>query len=232
DFHGALWEFVRNDMFNASAFFLNAAGQPKPNLKQNQFGGTIGGPIKKDKLFFFFSYQGTRQINGLDPTSLSTLFLPPLTDDRSAATIGSQFCPGNKAPTNQAKYQTFAGGVQVACDGSNINAVALKILALKLPDGTYLLPTPQTILSGGVNTGLGLSAFSLKSTYDENQSLANLSYILSKKHTLTARLYYATAHTFRGFGSSFLRAPETPPTPGFPVIQDDTNIITSVQFSS
>ena len=67
DFHGTLWEFVRNDVFNANAFFRNATGQPRPNLKQNQFGGTIGGPIMKDKLFFFGSYQGTRQVNGLDP---------------------------------------------------------------------------------------------------------------------------------------------------------------------
>src|SRR6266699_3518417 len=65
-FHGDAWEFVRNDIFNANAFFRTAAGQPRANLKQNQFGGTIGGPIKKDKLFFFSSYQGTRQVNGLD----------------------------------------------------------------------------------------------------------------------------------------------------------------------
>ena len=240
-FHGDAWEFVRNDIFNANAFFRNAAGQPRANLKQNQFGGTIGGPIKKDKLFFFSSYQGTRQVNGLDPdASLSTVLLPPLTNDRSAATIGSQFCPANKPANVRPAYLTFAGGVgadpagigEVACDGHNINPVALKLLQLKLPDGSYLIPTPQTILSSGVNAGLGLSAFSLKSTYDENQSLANLSYVISKKHTFTGRLYYAKANTNRAFGSNFLRAPDTPPTPGFPVIQDDTNLITSAQLSS
>src|SRR6266581_8334711 len=128
DFHGDAWEFVRNDIFNANSFFRNAAGQPKATLKQNQFGGTVGGPIKKDKLFFFGSYQGTRQVNGLDPTaSLSTIILPPLTNDRTAATIGAQFCPGNKGSA-QSAYKTFADGVQVACDGSNINPVALKLL--------------------------------------------------------------------------------------------------------
>jgi hypothetical protein len=233
DFHGDAWEFVRNDIFNANSFFQNAAGRPKATLKQNQFGGTLGGPIKKDKLLFFGSYQGTRQVNGLDNTaSLDTVILPPLTNDRSAATIGSQFCPANKPANTRAAYLTFAGGVQVACDGSNINPVSLKLLQLKLSDGSYLIPTPQTILSSGANAGLGLSAFSLKSTYDENQSLASLSYVLSKRHTLTGRLYYATAQTDRAFGSSFLRAPETPPTPGFPVILGDTNLITSVQLSS
>ena len=233
DFHGDVWEFVRNDIFNANAFFQNANGRPKATLKQNQFGGTIGGPIKKDRLFFFGSYQGTRQVNGLDNTaSLDTVILPPLTNDRTAGTIGSEFCPANRPASVRAAYMTFAGGTQVACNGSNINPVALKLLQLKLPDGSYLIPTPQTILASGVNAGLGLSAFSLKSTYDENQSMANLSYALSKKHTLTGRLYYATAHTDRAFGSSFLRAPETPPTPGFPVILVDTNLITSAQLSS
>jgi carboxypeptidase family protein len=231
DFHGDVWEFVRNDIFNANSFFQNANGRPKATLKQNQFGGTLGGPLKKDKLFFFTSYQGTRQVNGLDNTaSLDTVILPPLTDDRSAATIGAQFCPANKPASARQAYMTFAGGVQVACDGSNINPVALKILQLKMSDGTYLIPTPQRIVSSG--TGLGISAFSLKSIYNENQSLADLSYIISKKHTLTARLYYATAHTDRAFGSPFLRAPDTPPTPGFPVIQDDINIISSTQLSS
>ena len=233
EFHGDAWEFVRNDIFNANAFFRNAAGQPRATLKQNQFGGTLGGPIRRDRLFFFGSYQGTRQVNGLDPTaSLSTVILPPLTNDRSAATIGAQFCPANKAASAQPAYMTFAGGVQVACDGSNINPVALSLLQLKLADGSYLLPTPQTILSSGANAGLGFSSYSLTSTYNEDQYLAHITYVISKKHTLSGRLYYAKADTHRAFGSSFLRSPETPPTPGFPVILDDTNYITSLQLSS
>ena len=53
-----MWEFLRNDIFNSNAFFRNATGQGKPNLKQNQFGATFGGPIRHNKLFFFTSYQG------------------------------------------------------------------------------------------------------------------------------------------------------------------------------
>jgi len=233
EFHGDAWEFLRNDIFNANSFFRNAAGQSRATLKQNQFGGTLGGPIKRDKLFFFGSYQGTRQVNGLDPTaSLSTVILPPLTNDRSAATIGSQFCPANKASAAQSRYLTFAGGVQVACDGSNINPVALKLLQLKLADGSYLIPTPQTILSSGVNAGLGFSSFSIPSTYDEDQGLFNIAYLISKKHTVTGRLYHATADTKRAYSSDFLRSPETPPTPGFPVTTHDTNYVTSNQLTS
>ena len=233
EFHGDAWEFLRNDIFNANAFFRNAAGQPRATLKQNQFGGTLGGPIRRDKLFFFASYQGTRQVNGLDPTaSLSTVILPPLSNDRSAATIGSQFCPANKPPDAQFRYLTYAGGVQVACDGSNINPVALKLLQLKLADGSYVIPTPQRILSGGVNAGLGLSSFSIPSTYDEHQGLLNISYVISKEHMLTERFYDAKADTQRAYSTDFLRSPETPPIPGFALILHDTNYITSTQLSS
>src|SRR5262249_22991478 len=157
------WEFLRNDVFNANAFFQNKAGQKKPNLKQNQFGGALGGPVWKNKLFFFGSYQGTRQINGLDPSNLSTMILPSLTNDRSATAIGKQFCPANHGPAHNNPYNTFAGGsdgagMQVACDGSNINPIALRILQSKLPDGTYRIPTPQSVISNGPNAGLGFSS--------------------------------------------------------------------------
>ena len=58
-FHGDLFEFLRNRNLNANDFFNNAANKPRDTLKRNQFGGTIGGPIRKDKLFFFGGYQRT-----------------------------------------------------------------------------------------------------------------------------------------------------------------------------
>ena len=95
DFHGDAWEFIRNNIFNANSFFLNSTGQPKADLKQNQFGATLGGPVLRQKLFFFTSYQGTRQVNGLDTTSTSNPILPPLTNDRSASALAAEFCPAN-----------------------------------------------------------------------------------------------------------------------------------------
>jgi len=62
-FHGSLFEFFRNDALDAKNFFVLPT-QSKPPLKRNQFGGSLGGPIKKDKLFFFGSYEGLRYTQG------------------------------------------------------------------------------------------------------------------------------------------------------------------------
>lgn len=60
DFHGNIYEYHRNTIFAANSFFNNANGVPRAALIRNQFGGSIGGPVKKDKLFFFFNYEGRR----------------------------------------------------------------------------------------------------------------------------------------------------------------------------
>ncbi|HEY7306338.1 MAG TPA: TonB-dependent receptor [Bryobacteraceae bacterium] len=59
EFHGTAFEFLRNDKIQANDFFNNSSGIPRPAFHQNQFGGTFGGPIKRDKVFFFLDYQGT-----------------------------------------------------------------------------------------------------------------------------------------------------------------------------
>jgi hypothetical protein len=64
DFHGSTYEFLRNRVLNATDFFTNANSQPKPAFTQNQFGVTFGGPIRKDKTFFFAGYEGYRQRYG------------------------------------------------------------------------------------------------------------------------------------------------------------------------
>jgi hypothetical protein len=61
DFHGTAFEFLRNEALNANDFFMNQTGQERSVLRENQFGFALGGPIKKDKLLVFGSYQGTRQ---------------------------------------------------------------------------------------------------------------------------------------------------------------------------
>lgn len=66
-FHGTLYEFLRNDKFDARDYF--ATSGPKPELRQNQFGGSIGGPIWRHRTFFFFDYEGLRLVKGITYTS-------------------------------------------------------------------------------------------------------------------------------------------------------------------
>jgi len=64
DFHGSAFEFLRNDALNANSFFLNRAGQPKPQLEYNNFGGNFSGPIVKNRIFFFWSEEWRRERRG------------------------------------------------------------------------------------------------------------------------------------------------------------------------
>ena len=93
EFHGDAYEFFRNDVLNANEFFLNAAGQKRPSIKQNIFGGSLGGPVVSEKFgFFFVNYQGTRQRSALSPgTQINNPAFPILPADRSAANLAAIF---------------------------------------------------------------------------------------------------------------------------------------------
>jgi hypothetical protein len=80
-FHGELFEFLRNDALDARNFFNFTSSQPPP-FKRNQFGGTLGGPIIGNKTFFFFSYEGLRQLQDLDLNSVV------LSDSQRRSTAG------------------------------------------------------------------------------------------------------------------------------------------------
>jgi len=111
NFHGSLFEFFRNDVLNASDYFL----QDVPVFKRNLFGGTIGGPIRKDKTFFFASYQGNRRREGqlagqltvLSPAERTGDFTELITGDTDPATgydYGQLYDPTSGNP------YTCAGG--------------------------------------------------------------------------------------------------------------------------
>ena len=128
-FHGALWEFLRNDIFDANSFFNDRNGVKKPKLRQNQFGFTIGGPIIHNKLFFFGDYQGTL----ISQQSVKTGTVP------TATMTSSKFTNFQEEIFNQSGTKTDA-------------------LGRTFPTGAILDPaTTRTIPATGVDPITGLS---------------------------------------------------------------------------
>jgi hypothetical protein len=173
DFHGAGYEYFRDDGLNANNPFLKAAGVKRPTLERNVFGGMFGGPIRKDRLFFFVSYQGTREGNGASPNSLtSSIFIAPgLTDDRSQQTLLATFRP------------RLANGTLATA----INPVTLALLNSRTPDGQFVIPTPQ---ADGRYSGSAIS------TYSENQFNTNIDYRVSQRNWLAVKLFFSNAPHF------------------------------------
>ena len=118
ELHGSLYEFLRNEKFDGTNFFANRSGSAKPTLRQNQFGGTIGGPVLKNRTFYFFSYQGTRIRRGRSftstvPSALAksgdfsqegprrNLLFDPRTTTGTGAAVERQPFPGARIPSNR-----------------------------------------------------------------------------------------------------------------------------------
>ena len=99
-FHGELYEFWRNQILDANDWFSDQAGSPIPALRRNQFGGTFGGPIKKNKTFFFFDYEGLREHD-----ANSRNFGVPTPCER-----GDAACGGIQALGNFGELCTLQGG--------------------------------------------------------------------------------------------------------------------------
>jgi hypothetical protein len=183
-FHGDAYEFLRNTALDANNFFLNGyegVVTPRPTYRRNQFGGTLGGPIMKDRAWFFISYQGTRETNGTSLTnSLSTMFLPAfLGSDRRSASFASELekCYGLTA----------------------IDPVALTALTWYLPNGQPMIPSaPGVAITGtGCAAGAGATAAPVlatipsNSTYKEDQFNANLDIKLNNSNRFFAKYFQA-----------------------------------------
>jgi len=179
--HGTVYEFFRNDALNANEFFRNATNQPRAVLKQNQYGGTMGGPIQKDKTFWFFSYQGTQQRNGVSSASSKNVNIPNM-GDRTAQALGALYA-GQRGVQAAGKQGPLAA---IAADGSNINPVALALLNVKMPDGSYAIPTPQT-----QRNGTGFSTFSIPATFSENQVVLDFDQVLASGEHRAFKSFWA-----------------------------------------
>lgn len=100
--HGDFYEYFRNTVLDANTFFNNAGGAAVPDFKQNQFGGTLGGPIRKDRTFFFGSYEGRRIRQGV---SSGSVFLPTAAEFNNGDFSGGGLASG----TDPNGFSGFSG---------------------------------------------------------------------------------------------------------------------------
>jgi len=201
NFHGAAYEYFRHDALNANNPFLKAAGVSRPTLRRNVFGGLLGGPLKADTLFFFGSFQGTRELNGASPNSLTSgvSIATGLTNDRSQQNLLTTFKP--RATPN--------GPL-----ATSINPVALALLNAKLPGGQFVIPTPQ---ADGHYSG------SATSSYREDQFNANLDYRSADQDWLAVRIFFSNAPQFLALPAGGANVP------GFGADQKQSNRLLSLQ---
>jgi Carboxypeptidase regulatory-like domain/TonB-dependent Receptor Plug Domain len=181
DLHGNVYYFGRNEALDANNFFANATGVPRGEFRRSQPGGTLGGPVpwSRKRAFFFVSYQATRDVNAASlSSSVRSLSLPPIPQVRTPASLGAAF-----------GGQTGAfGGVAVAPDGSNINPVALKLLNAKNPDGTFVIPSPQTSRSGVNYTAV------VPGHYNEDQFNTNFDVALRTADRLSVKFFFSNSN--------------------------------------
>ena len=163
-FHGDAFEFVRDYHFNARNFFAPT----RDSLKRNQFGGTLGGPVIKDKLFFFDGYQG--RIEKSNPPT-STSFVPTAAMRAGDfSTIASPACSGR-----QITLASAAGFTNNTIDPSRFNPVALNILK-HIPVST---------------DPCGRLQYGIPNNSTEHQNLGRVDYTIGSNHSLFARYLYA-----------------------------------------
>jgi hypothetical protein len=189
--HGDAYEYFRNDKLNANDYFLNAAGEPRPSVKQNIFGGSLGGPVGTEKFgFFFVNYQGTRQRSALSPgTEINNPGFPVLPADRSAASLISAFFPGGLPP-----------GV------TGLDPVAVALLNFQSDQfndpGGFLIPT-----ANGTVGQPGSLIVSKPGKYADDQFTANWDReFRGGQDQLATRFFFSNAESLLPFGAGGLQA--------------------------
>ena len=161
-FHGSAYEYFRNDIFDGRSYFQTTGA--KPELRQNQYGGSIGGPIFRDKTFFHFDYEGLRQVIGVTDTGT----VPTLAEYDNINSIGGG--------SPQALFSTGNGTAQAYAAGTPINPITLAYLKLFPAPTNSSLTNNYTISPNKTQTYNTYGARIDHKINDANQVFARFSY--------------------------------------------------------
>jgi hypothetical protein len=220
--HGGAYEYHQSTGWNANQWFYNHFELPRPHMNRNVFGGYVGGPIMKDKLFYFVSYQGQRVADQLLGTSLVAV-PPDLTDDRSAQAIANV---ANK------DFGPCGGSGQPTCiSPGQITPQALALLQAKASNGTYFIPSAETnptILANLQNNSrTDAIVQGPGSLFVADQVNGNIDYLFSAKDRLAGKYYFQRDPNTTPFANSqLLGFPQTMDAGSQTFSLDNTTAIT------
>jgi hypothetical protein len=191
NWHGSLDEYHRDTLFEANDFFNNRLGISRPPLVRNQFGGSLGGPILRNKLFFFANYIGLREAAGAQTEQIVPLDNVRNLSDPSNPAGGLAYINSNPGCTNASRQNTTPSCISYLNSQQlqNIDpaGVGANIPLLTYVDNRY--PHANDLSAGdGVNTGGFL--FNSSAHKRQNTAVARLDYNLSSKQRLFARGTY------------------------------------------
>jgi len=197
-YHGDGYEFFRNNALNANDFFLNRAGQPKPILRQNQFGGSFGGPVPKVKdTFFFLNYQGTRASSGISAGTFLSTQIPVLPTDRSAPSLESAFFPGGLPPgytSLDTSALDFLNLPASKCPGFNDGMHCVPTLP-----GTAGLSDPTT---AGSPPNLATLSRSLAGPFTNNEYIVSIDKQFGPNNRIQGRWFSSGGQNTEPFGTA------------------------------
>jgi hypothetical protein len=207
EFHGSAFEFFRNDVLNANSWSNNLTGAAKPKERWNQFGGSVGGPIIKDKLFFFTDYQGLRYNVPAATGAITALTNAQRQGDFSAICSkydASGLCVGGGAQLYN-PFQLDANGKRVIFPFNKIPANLIDPVAKTLFNSKFY---PAPINDGIENNQLNTS----RNFTHGDQGDVKIDYNRSQKDRIFGRFSRSRqdnggTNSFPLFFDSFFRAP-------------------------
>src|SRR5262245_2410845 len=207
EYHGNVFEFFRNNVLNANDFFLNRAHRERPVLRQNQFGGSFGGPVPSSDtiwgplapvttpifkdMYFFANYQGTRAASGVSAGTQLGTNIPVLPVDRSEANLTRVYFPSG-----------------LPSGFSQLDPSALAFLQLPgslcpgLSDGRFCIPTQPGIPGFGPDGTLNRAFLSRAAIgdYNDDQFTITGDKQLTEKDQISLRYFFSNNNTIQPYG--------------------------------